>query len=195
MFSHRMEAEKAKSEIARDNGKKRGLKIGSAARSADCSANGSADCSIQSQSQSQKKVKSAGAFAPPTLAEVSAYCSERGNLVNPQHWVDHYTANGWKVGKVPMTDWRAAVRTWEGNEINHQGNGKAKPRDSQFMGQSPSSTPCPRSSATVAAGKSSSPRASGWSANVGLARRRRSFASNRLARFQPMRMLRECTTN
>ena len=31
-------------------------------------------------------------------------------------FVDYYTANGWKVGKNPMKDWRAAVRTWERDE-------------------------------------------------------------------------------
>ena len=49
----------------------------------------------------------------PTLEEVKAYCNERGNRVDPERFVDYYTANGWRVGKNPMKDWRAAVRTWE----------------------------------------------------------------------------------
>lgn len=49
----------------------------------------------------------------PTLEEVKAYCSERGNKVDPERWFDYYTSNGWKVGKNPMKDWKAAVRTWE----------------------------------------------------------------------------------
>lgn len=53
----------------------------------------------------------------PTLDEVRAYCDERGNSVNPEKWFDHYTANGWKVGKVPMKDWQAAVRQWERNSF------------------------------------------------------------------------------
>lgn len=52
-------------------------------------------------------------FIPPTLEEVIDYCNERGKGVDPQKWYDHYTSNGWKVGKNPMKDWRAAVRTWE----------------------------------------------------------------------------------
>ena len=55
--------------------------------------------------------------APPTLAEVTAYCRERRNSIDPQHFVDHYTANGWMIGKSPMRDWRAAVRRWEQNGI------------------------------------------------------------------------------
>ena len=59
-------------------------------------------------------------FAPPSLQDVQAYCTERQNTVNPEHFIDHYTANGWKVGKNPMKDWKAAVRTWEKNHATHQ---------------------------------------------------------------------------
>jgi len=57
----------------------------------------------------------------PSLEEVKTYCLERNRGVDPEKWVDHYKANGWKVGKAAMKDWRAAVRTWERNEYN--GNG------------------------------------------------------------------------
>ena len=52
-------------------------------------------------------------FAKPTLEDVKAYCQERGNNVDAEKWYDYYSANGWKVGKNPMKDWKAAVRTWE----------------------------------------------------------------------------------
>ena len=52
-------------------------------------------------------------FIPPTLEEVTAYCRERNNNVDPQSFIDHYTANGWTIGKSPMQDWKSAVRTWE----------------------------------------------------------------------------------
>ena len=55
-------------------------------------------------------------FTPPTLAEVTAYCRERQNAVDPQRFIDYHTANGWKVGKNSMKDWKAAVRTWEGKQ-------------------------------------------------------------------------------
>ena len=57
--------------------------------------------------------KRACRFAPPTLDDVKAYCFERGNNVDPQRFIDYYQSNGWKVGKNPMKDWKAAVRTWE----------------------------------------------------------------------------------
>lgn len=52
----------------------------------------------------------------PSLDEVITYCEERKNDVDPEKWYDHYSANGWKVGKNPMKDWKAAVRTWERND-------------------------------------------------------------------------------
>lgn len=61
-------------------------------------------------------------FVKPTLQEVQAYCQERRNSVDPQAWMDHYESNGWKVGRNPMKDWKAAVRTWEKHAF---GNGKA----------------------------------------------------------------------
>jgi len=54
----------------------------------------------------------------PSLEEVKIYCRERGNSVDPEYWFDHYSSNGWKVGKNTMRDWKAAVRTWERNGNN-----------------------------------------------------------------------------
>lgn len=53
----------------------------------------------------------------PTLEEVKAYCKERNNGVDAERWFNYYSANGWKVGKNPMKDWKAAVRTWERNGV------------------------------------------------------------------------------
>ena len=55
----------------------------------------------------------AGRFYPPTVGEVQAYCDSRGSRIDAQAFVDFYQSKGWKVGKNPMKDWRAAVRTWE----------------------------------------------------------------------------------
>ena len=52
-------------------------------------------------------------FTKPTIEEVEAYCQERNKGVDAQRWYDYYSSNGWKVGKNPMKDWKAAVRTWE----------------------------------------------------------------------------------
>lgn len=57
-------------------------------------------------------------FVPPTLADVQAYCTERGNGVDANAFVDYYTANGWRVGRNKMKDWKASVRYWERNSVN-----------------------------------------------------------------------------
>lgn len=61
-------------------------------------------------------------FVKPTFADVRAYCTERKNNVSPNAWLNHYESNGWRVGKNPMKDWKAAIRTWETNGSN--GNAK-----------------------------------------------------------------------
>ena len=65
--------------------------------------------------EGDKPPSKAKRFTPPTLEEVTAYCNERNNSVDPQHFIDYYTSNGWLVGKNKMKDWKAAVRTWERN--------------------------------------------------------------------------------
>jgi hypothetical protein len=47
------------------------------------------------------------------VEEVRAYCTERGNSVDPEAFVDFYASKGWMIGKNKMKDWKAAVRTWE----------------------------------------------------------------------------------
>lgn len=61
-------------------------------------------------------------FIPPTVEEVEDYINEKGYRINAHKFVDYYTANGWRVGKSPMKDWRAAVRNWSRN--NYQSDKK-----------------------------------------------------------------------
>jgi hypothetical protein len=59
------------------------------------------------------KDKKSKRFAPPSLEEVRAYCTERNNNVDPEAFIDFYESKGWKVGNQTMKDWKASVRTWE----------------------------------------------------------------------------------
>lgn len=61
-------------------------------------------------------------FTPPTREEVQAYCMERGNNVDAEAFIDFYTSKGWMVGKNPMKDWKACVRTWEKRDKADKGN-------------------------------------------------------------------------
>jgi hypothetical protein len=55
-------------------------------------------------------------FKKPSLEEVKEYCKELRSIVNPNSFVDFYESKGWKVGKNPMKDWRAALRNWNNRE-------------------------------------------------------------------------------
>lgn len=57
-------------------------------------------------------------FNRPKPEEVTAYANELGFTLDGNHFVDHYEARGWLIGKNPMKDWKAAVRTWKRNSSN-----------------------------------------------------------------------------
>ncbi len=61
-----------------------------------------------SEDKSKKKK-----FVPPAIDEVKKYCDERKNGIDPERFLNFYESKGWLVGKSPMKDWKAAVRTWE----------------------------------------------------------------------------------
>lgn len=72
--------------------------------------------SLEEVSSAEESADTPKRFKKPTLEEVAAYCRERKNNVNPQRFIDFYTSKGWKVGKEPMKDWKACIRTWEQDE-------------------------------------------------------------------------------
>lgn len=75
-------------------------------------------------------------FTPPTVDEVRAYCQERKNNVDPQHFVDYYQSQRWKKSNgQPLTDWKAGVRTWEGNDYGKKSPTQSKPVNAQQYSQ------------------------------------------------------------
>jgi hypothetical protein len=57
------------------------------------------------------------AFKKPTVVEIYDYACEKLSdedaLKFTEKFHAHYEANGWKVGRNPMKDWKAAVRKWD----------------------------------------------------------------------------------
>ena len=51
-------------------------------------------------------------FKPPSVEEVAAYCKEKNYTFNAETFIAFYDSNGWKVGKNPMKNWKAACTTW-----------------------------------------------------------------------------------
>lgn len=82
-------------------------------------ANGTANGTLSITHNPTPKKKSPSAFVPPSVEDVQAYCQERKSNIDPQRFVDYYEANGWVQGKgKPIKSWKAAVRTWEGNNFS-----------------------------------------------------------------------------
>ena len=67
-------------------------------------------------------------FQKPTLEEISLYCRERNNNVDPEQFFNFYESNGWRVGKNPMRNWKAAIHTWENREKDIPARKREAPR-------------------------------------------------------------------
>ena len=80
--------------------------------------------SIKELNTNHKKIYIEQRFRKPTIEEIQAYCDERNNGIDAERFFDYYESKGWKVGKAPMKDWKASVRTWERNNGNTKGNTK-----------------------------------------------------------------------
>ena len=76
-------------------------------------------------------------FQKPTIEEVKEYAERNGKaVVSAESFFNYYEANGWKVGKNQMKDWRAAFRMWEAREKNGastSGSGSQKPGNIPYM--------------------------------------------------------------
>lgn len=68
--------------------------------------------SVQLRESEAGKPPTRPRFSPPSVQDVADYCREKSYAVDAARFVDYYSSIGWKVGKNPMKDWRAAVRTW-----------------------------------------------------------------------------------
>lgn len=78
------------------------------------------DAAIREADASAVKSTGSRRFTPPSIEEVAAYCKKRQNGIDPQSFIDHYSAVGWMVGRNRMKDWQAAVRTWENRRKKDQ---------------------------------------------------------------------------
>lgn len=79
----------------------------------------------------ENQKKGASRMQTPTFEEVAEYEQEREVFGHAQKFYDFYTSNGWKVGRNPMKDWRAAFRNWVKNAGQFQGPGNP-PREGQM---------------------------------------------------------------
>lgn len=80
------------------------------------SVSGSVSESDKKEKCEKKNTNEVKRFKAPTVEQAREYFSEKGYMESEaERFVDHFTANGWKVGKSPMKDWKAAARNWMRN--------------------------------------------------------------------------------
>jgi hypothetical protein len=61
-----------------------------------------------------KKGRNTRNVIPPEIEWLRAYCLERKNGIDAQDFYDTYARQGWRLSNgQKMTDWQAAIRTWE----------------------------------------------------------------------------------
>jgi len=66
----------------------------------------------------------------PTDQEVSEYAKSINFVLSGDDFVDFYESKGWLIGKNPMRDWKAAVRTWKSKRTSENEKAqKPKPRN------------------------------------------------------------------
>jgi len=83
---------------------------------------------IEKDLMTKKRERAPQRFIKPSVEEIAQYCKQRGNGIDPQTFWDFYESNGWKVGRNPMKDWKAAVRTWERRPQYGNAQPAAKPK-------------------------------------------------------------------
>lgn len=76
--------------------------------------------------------KNKNIFVPPTLEEVTAYCQERHNEVDPKQFFDYFEAGHWvdSQGK-PVRNWKQKMITWEKKQYKPKNT--EKPKGFQMM--------------------------------------------------------------
>lgn len=70
-----------------------------------------------------KNPQKSNSMTKPTIEQVTEYFAEQKHpspATEAEHWLDYYTANGWKVGKNPMQDWKATIRNWMRHDTGDQ---------------------------------------------------------------------------
>lgn len=85
----------------------------------------------ESKEVSDKPKRSPARFQPPTLEEVKGYWFAQGFSSDPEVFWNYYEANGWRVGKNPMKNWKSTAQNWEKRDREYNANRKVQPIESK----------------------------------------------------------------
>ena len=70
----------------------------------------------------KESTKKESRFQRPTLPQIQDYVFEKALNVDPERFFDYYESNGWRVGRNPMKDWKAALRNWSSKDSKKNTN-------------------------------------------------------------------------
>lgn len=71
---------------------------------------------VQRHRASQRELLSPLPFTRPTIEEVNLHGAKMGlPPIECEKFFNYYEANGWRVGKNPMRQWRSAMANWKSN--------------------------------------------------------------------------------
>ena len=81
-------------------------------------------------------------FVKPSVAEIEAYCKEKGYNIDAEQFWNFYESKGWKVGNTPMKSWKSACVTWikrnnngANSRSNNQSGTQYHPSDEELVRQ------------------------------------------------------------
>ena len=64
----------------------------------------------------KERKRRSSVFVKPTLEECTAYANEKGFNWDVTRFYNYYESNGWRVGRNPMKNWKAAMSNWNTKE-------------------------------------------------------------------------------
>jgi len=70
---------------------------------------------IREEEKSIKKESTFNKAKPKDAKEVTEYAKSIAFTLDGEYFIDFYQSKNWKIGKNPMKDWKACVRTWKKN--------------------------------------------------------------------------------
>lgn len=71
-----------------------------------------------------KSIENNKRFIKPSVKDIADYCNNNNYNIDAERFYDYYESKGWKVGKAPMKDWKAAVRMWSRNNKDQKPQSK-----------------------------------------------------------------------
>lgn len=119
LIGENLKANRNRSRINSENGKKGGAKTKENAEKArildteHSAGNTDPELIMETMLEDVQLLKTKKkSFEIPSVEDLKKYAEETGLVVDVNRFFDFYQSNGWKVGRNPMKDWKATLRNW-----------------------------------------------------------------------------------